>query len=65
MAAQFTLMKGPPRRRLALCTEWAKSSLPVPLSPMSRITESVGAARRASSTASAIARLLPTRSGKL
>jgi len=35
MAAQFTTTKGPPARALAAWMEWAKSSLPVPDSPVS------------------------------
>ena len=33
MAATLTAINGPPARREALCTEWASSSFPVPVSP--------------------------------
>ena len=34
MAAQLMATKAPPARGEALCTAWANSSLPVPVSPM-------------------------------
>ena len=42
MAAQFSLRKGRPDRRLSLWIARAMSSLPVPISPSIRTVESVG-----------------------
>ena len=44
---QFMGMKGPLNRGLALCIAWAKSSLPVPLSPVMSTFAGLHAAARA------------------
>ena len=44
MAAQFMAMNGLSPRGLSLCTAWAQTSLPVPLSPVMNTVASLAAA---------------------
>ena len=52
MAPQFTVTSGPPERVLRWWTVRARSSLPVPFSPVTSTGRSVGATRSARRTAS-------------
>jgi two-component system, NarL family, invasion response regulator UvrY len=60
IAAQFTLMNGASRRRLARCTARANSSLPVPESPSSSTLAAVCDTRSSSPSACSSAREVPT-----
>ena len=65
MAAQFMATKGNRARPEALWIDWAKSSLPVPLSPMIRVGLSMRAMRLALSTHWRMAGLSPLMSSKV
>ena len=63
-AAQLTPMKGSLARGPAVWMAWARTSLPVPLSPVMSTLASMVAARRAMATALWTLGLLPTTSWK-